>query len=171
MFLRRLSAETHSVVETVGLAEVLAAQLLPSDVVCLSGDLGAGKTTFVKGVLAALGADERIVTSPTFTLENRYPLTGPSGISLVVHSDLYRMDGRVEEDLYASLLEAREEGALILVEWAEAIRELLAPCFHLQLTVGAQGAGQSTLRELVLTHSEDEFAPALVEGWTRGARA
>jgi tRNA threonylcarbamoyladenosine biosynthesis protein TsaE len=164
-----LVAETHSVAETTQLAVALAAELHEGDALCLFGDLGAGKTTFVKGVLSALGADERIVTSPTFTLENRYPLSGSRGIALAVHADLYRMEGRVEEDLCASLLEAREEGALILVEWAEALSEYLAPCYNLRLTLAPGALAKSTTRMLELSHTKDELAPGLVSAW-RGER-
>lgn len=166
----RLVAETHSVLETTRLAAALAAELRAGDAICLFGDLGAGKTTFVKGVLSALGADERIVTSPTFTLENRYPLHGTHGIAEAVHADLYRMEGRVEEDLCASLLEAREEGALILVEWAEALSEYLAPCYNLRLTLARGAAARSTTRRLELSHTRDELAPALNSRW-RGKRS
>ncbi len=167
MFRGRLVAETHSVAETTQLAAALAAELRARDAICLFGDLGAGKTTFVKGVLSALGADERIVTSPTFTLENRYPLHGTHGIATAVHADLYRMEGRVEEDLCASLLEAREEGALVLVEWAEALSEYLAPCYNLRLSLAHQTAAKSTTRILELSHTRDKLAPSLASAWTK----
>jgi len=162
---KRLIVTTHSVAETMQLAAALATELRAGDAICLFGDLGAGKTSFVKGVLSALGADERIVTSPTFTLENRYPLHGTSGITMAVHADLYRMEGRVEEDLCASLLEAREEGALILVEWAEALSEYLAPCYNLRLTLAQGAAAKSTTRTLELSHTRDGLAPSLDSAW------
>ena len=78
--------EVGSVEETWALARRLAAELKPGDVVCLEGDLGAGKTTFSPGLAAALGA-KRAVTSPTFCLVVEHPTEK----FLLVHMDLYRL--------------------------------------------------------------------------------
>ena len=74
--------------ETEALAAALAAQLRPGDVVVISGDLGAGKTTFVRGACRALGVTGR-VTSPTFTIARRYE----DGRVPISHVDLYRLEG------------------------------------------------------------------------------
>jgi tRNA threonylcarbamoyladenosine biosynthesis protein TsaE len=85
--------ETSSAEETEALAARLAAELRPGDVVLISGDLGAGKTTFVRGAAEALGA-EGLVTSPTFTIGQVYE--GPVPVS---HLDLYRLgEGLADEE-------------------------------------------------------------------------
>ena len=86
-------AETASAEATEALGARLAAELRPGDVVLVSGDLGAGKTTFVRGALRALGVTEP-VTSPTFVIGQRY--AGAAGP--VAHLDLYRLQGLADED-------------------------------------------------------------------------
>ena len=84
----------NSVEETWAVARELAKELKPGDVVCLEGDLGAGKTTFTQGLAAALGVPGR-VTSPTFCIVQEHQ----SKDVLLVHMDLYRLHG--EEDVEA----------------------------------------------------------------------
>lgn len=96
----------------------LAGVLVPGDLVVLSGDLGAGKTTLVQGAVAALGSAEQ-VTSPTFTLVRTY-LTTPK----VVHADLWRLvHPRELADL--ALFEELDDGAVVLVEWGERLAGLV----------------------------------------------
>src|SRR3982751_3485180 len=85
--------DTTSPEETEATGAKLAATLAPGDVVLVSGDLGAGKTTFVRGALRALGVTDR-VTSPTFVVGLLYE--GASGP--VAHLDLYRLAGLEDED-------------------------------------------------------------------------
>jgi tRNA threonylcarbamoyladenosine biosynthesis protein TsaE len=106
--------------ETQALAARLAAVLEPGDVVTISGELGAGKTTFVRGAARALGIEDR-VTSPTFTIGHRY-----AGRIPVSHLDLYRFAG-VSAAEWGDL-EPYFEDALVFVEWPEAAGdELPAP--------------------------------------------
>jgi tRNA threonylcarbamoyladenosine biosynthesis protein TsaE len=88
----------------------------PGDVVLVSGDLGSGKTVFVKGLAAGLGADPDEVASPTFALVHEY---GPAGEPpRLVHADLYRLsdaDAARAPDL--GIEEARAAGAVIAIEW------------------------------------------------------
>lgn len=84
--------ETSGPGETEGLAAELAGRLSPGDVVLVEGELGAGKTTFVRGACRALGV-EAVVTSPTFTIGQRYDAAVP-----VSHLDLYRVADLGEED-------------------------------------------------------------------------
>lgn len=124
--------EVSSVEETWALARQFAAELKPGDVVCLEGDLGAGKTTFTQGLAAALGVPGR-VTSPTFCLvqEHRAPrsrdsISGPRSPTLLVHMDLYRLKG--EEDVLAIGWEDYlAEGAILVVEWPERALSLIPP--------------------------------------------
>ena len=97
--------------ETERLGARLAAALRPGDVVSVGGELGTGKTTFVRGAARALGVTVP-VTSPTYTVGNRYP-----GDVDVSHLDLYRFDGLSHEEW--GNLEPYFEGAVVFVEWPE----------------------------------------------------
>jgi tRNA threonylcarbamoyladenosine biosynthesis protein TsaE len=102
--------ETTSPEETEALGAQLAATLTPGDVVLVEGDLGAGKTTFVRGACRALGVDA-IITSPTFTIGQRYLAPVP-----VSHLDLFRVSDLGEEDpeLLGDYLSPE---AIAFVEW------------------------------------------------------
>ena len=111
--------DVSSVEETWKIARQLASELKPGDVVCLEGDLGAGKTTFVQGLAAALGVPGR-VTSPTFCLVQEH--RGEN--ALLVHMDLYRLRG--EDDVLAIGWEDYlAEGAIVAVEWPERAGSLV----------------------------------------------
>jgi tRNA threonylcarbamoyladenosine biosynthesis protein TsaE len=112
--------ETSSPEETEALAAELAARLRPGDVVTVSGELGAGKTTFVRGACVALGVRER-VTSPTYTIGHRYH--GASGD--ISHLDLYRFEG-VSAAEWGDL-EPYFDDAIAFVEWPEAGDGVLPP--------------------------------------------
>ncbi len=111
--------EVSSVEETWALAKELAKELKPGDVVCLEGDLGAGKTTFTQGLAAALGVPGR-VTSPTFCIVQEHQ----SHDVLFVHMDLYRLHR--EEDVEAIGWEDYlSRGAIVAVEWPERAGSLI----------------------------------------------
>lgn len=115
----------------------LAALLAPGDVVALSGDLGAGKTSLARGVLRGLGF-EGDVASPTFPIVLAY---GPPDVRIPLwHVDLYRIEATEElEEL--GLDEALGEAALV-IEWPERLPRLWPQSLHLGLTV-AQGGGRA----------------------------
>ncbi|HEV2787453.1 MAG TPA: tRNA (adenosine(37)-N6)-threonylcarbamoyltransferase complex ATPase subunit type 1 TsaE [Solirubrobacteraceae bacterium] len=106
------TTETSSPEETEALAARLAAALQPGDVVLVSGDLGAGKTTFVRGACRALGV-QAPVTSPTFTIARRY-----DGRLPISHLDLYRLGDLAHEDP-ALLADELAGERLAFVEWPE----------------------------------------------------
>ncbi len=106
--------ETASAEETEALAGRLAEEFCPGDVVLISGDLGAGKTTFVRGAVAALGAAGP-VTSPTFTIGQRYE--GPVPVS---HLDLYRLGEGLADEEPGLLDDYLTSGSIAFVEWPEA---------------------------------------------------
>lgn len=111
--MRSAVTETVSPEETASLAAELAGELRPGDVVLVSGDLGAGKSTFVRGALRALGV-EGPVTSPTFTIARRYRAAGRE----LSHLDLYRLGDLAAED--PALLDDEVGGERIaFVEWPE----------------------------------------------------
>jgi tRNA threonylcarbamoyladenosine biosynthesis protein TsaE len=111
--------ETSSPEETEAIAARLARLLVPGDVVTISGELGSGKTTFVRGAARALGVT-RAVTSPTFTIGHRY-----DGDPDVSHLDLYRM-ARLSPEEWGDL-EPYFAGAIAFVEWPEAGEGWLPP--------------------------------------------
>lgn len=129
--------EVNSVEETWAVAAELAKELRPGDVVCLEGDLGAGKTTFTQGLAAALGVPGR-VTSPTFCIVQEHDARErrEGRPSLLVHMDLYRLGGEedVEDIGWEDYL---SRGAVIVVEWPQRAGSLIPASawhvgFHMQ---------------------------------------
>ncbi|WP_100489454.1 tRNA (adenosine(37)-N6)-threonylcarbamoyltransferase complex ATPase subunit type 1 TsaE [Sporolactobacillus pectinivorans] len=102
----------HSPEETMAFSEKVAGYLMPDDVLTLSGDLGAGKTIFTKGLARGLDINE-IVSSPTFTIVKEYR----SGRLPLFHMDVYRISD--EEDI--GLEDYFEKGGVTVIEWAENI--------------------------------------------------
>jgi tRNA threonylcarbamoyladenosine biosynthesis protein TsaE len=113
-------AETASAEETEALAARLAARLERGDVINVAGELGAGKTTFVRGACAALGVREQ-VTSPTYTIGHRYHADGLD----VSHLDLYRFES-VSAAEWGDL-EPYFDDSIAFVEWPEAGAGVLPP--------------------------------------------
>ena len=111
---------THSAEQTIAFGRTLAELLTPPKLVLLRGDLGAGKTTLVKGIAAAFGAAaEEDVTSPTFTLVHEY--RGPR--ANLYHIDLYRIDTPRELETLG-LEDLRSENSVLLIEWGEKFPRL-----------------------------------------------
>jgi tRNA threonylcarbamoyladenosine biosynthesis protein TsaE len=107
-----IELESSSPEETERIAAALARELRPGDVVTVAGELGSGKTTFVRGACRELGVAAP-VTSPTYTIGNRY-----RGVVDVSHLDLYRFDSLSEAEW--GDLERYFEDAVVFVEWPEA---------------------------------------------------
>jgi tRNA threonylcarbamoyladenosine biosynthesis protein TsaE len=128
---------TASPQETEAVAARLAALLEAGDVVSLSGELGSGKTTFVRGAARALGVTGP-VTSPTFTIGHRYTATTP-----VAHLDLYRLQG-IDPEEWGDL-EPYFDGAIAFVEWPEHGGDWL-PAARAVVTLGHVDETHRTLR-------------------------
>jgi tRNA threonylcarbamoyladenosine biosynthesis protein TsaE len=112
---------TDSPEETIALGRELVALLAPPKLVLLRGDLGAGKTTLVKGIAAGFGAAaEEDVTSPTFTLIHEYR----GARANLFHIDLYRIDTQRELETLA-LDDLRSNDSVLLIEWGEKFPHLL----------------------------------------------
>jgi tRNA threonylcarbamoyladenosine biosynthesis protein TsaE len=107
------TARSDSEDQTAALGQALGSTLRPGDVVLLYGDLGAGKTAFVRGLARGLGANPDEVSSPTFTLVQEYP--GPA--ATLYHVDLYRLEGPEVDDLGLEDLVAGD--GIVAIEWAE----------------------------------------------------
>lgn len=111
-----LSLRTSSEEETLRLGEILGRLLAPGMTVLLRGDLGTGKTVFVRGIGRAMGVGR--VRSPSFTLVNEYSAVAKS--ICLVHADLYRLEPDDVDGL--GLEEYVEDGCILLVEWPERWR-------------------------------------------------
>jgi tRNA threonylcarbamoyladenosine biosynthesis protein TsaE len=135
-----LALATASPEETRAVGRSVAGFLGPRDVVSLTGDLGAGKTTFVQGAAEGLGVAEPVL-SPTFTLVRRYRGTLP-----IYHLDVYRLE-RMQDVLDVGLEEILDEGAVVFVEWGDAIDPLLPPG-QLQVVLTLPTEGDRRLLEL-----------------------
>jgi tRNA threonylcarbamoyladenosine biosynthesis protein TsaE len=126
---------------TIQLARAVASVLRAGDLLILSGDLGAGKTFFTRGLCRALGvpAEER-VTSPTFTLIHEHQGRVP-----IAHADLYRL-GDEEELAQLGLRERRGEGAVLIVEWGAPFEALLGgDALRVTIEISREGTRQARL--------------------------
>lgn len=113
---------THSAEETQRVAAELATKLHGGEFVALIGDLGAGKTTFTQGLVAAFGSDVR-VKSPTFTVMNEYRIGDHRTIKRVVHIDFWRFTS--EKELGAlELVDYRRPDTVIVAEWPDVLRDV-----------------------------------------------
>ncbi len=133
---------------TLAIAEALGQLCGPGDVFVMTGELGAGKTTFAKGLAASLGVPGP-VTSPTFTLVRQYPC-GPAGLDRGIceflHADLYRLEEATEIDQLALPELIEDTRAVALIEWGERAIGLLAEAIlHIEIQGGA-GQDERTLR-------------------------
>jgi tRNA threonylcarbamoyladenosine biosynthesis protein TsaE len=128
--------QSHDAAETEALGRRLAAELGPGDVVLLEGELGAGKTTFVRGACRALGV-QGPVTSPTFTIGQRYPATNGR---VVAHVDLYRLASLAGEDpdLLADYVGPE---TIAFVEWPGVGVQELTELGHVAARVRLEHAG------------------------------
>lgn len=109
---------TRSEEETHALAAEFAKQLKGGELVELIGDLGSGKTTFVRGIAKAIGSSAR-VKSPTFTIMNEYPVTGHRTIKRLAHLDLYRFKNPSQLEALA-LGDYQADDTVVFVEWPDA---------------------------------------------------
>ena len=120
--------------ETLRFGEELGKELTPNTVIALQGDLGAGKTTLVKGIARGLNIEEEI-TSPTFVIISEYPGRLP-----LYHMDLYRISG-IDEFLDLGAEELFYSGGITVIEWSERIRSILPPdCIRITLTFDSDPA-------------------------------
>lgn len=140
-----VTARTTTPDETRRIGRALGATAEPGDVILLEGSFGVGKTVLVQGLAEGLGVVEPI-TSPSFVLmvEHRVPGRGPSRL---VHVDLYRLDGRLDDEMLDAILDAAESDAVCAIEWPEAVpAELRASA-----TIIAIEALDETTRQITLT--------------------
>ena len=129
-----LDLTTSSPDETRALGRAVAGLLREGDVVSLTGDLGAGKTTFVQGAAAGLGVEQHVL-SPTFNLVREY-----EGRWCVYHVDVYRLD-RLQDVVDLGMGEMLDSGGVVFVEWGDAIAALFPDEYlQVELTLPADEA-------------------------------
>ena len=138
--------------DTRAIGAAIAPLLRAGDALALTGELGAGKTTFAQGVAKGLGYAGPVV-SPTFTLVREYRTDRLT----LVHADVYRLD-RVQDVVDLALHEFLDDDGVLLVEWGDAVEALL-PTDHLvvELTVPGDGPGDREERRIAVS--------AVGEGW------
>jgi len=139
--MNRREITTHSAEETIAFGRTLTRLLAPPKLVLLRGDLGAGKTTLIKGIASSFeAASEEDVTSPTFTLVHEYH--GP--LANLYHIDLYRVDTpRQLETLGLDDLIA--EDSVLLIEWGEKFPRFVRDC-DVEISLERVGEGDRRIR-------------------------
>jgi tRNA threonylcarbamoyladenosine biosynthesis protein TsaE len=151
--------------DMMAVGEAVASLLREGDAIALTGELGAGKTTFVRGAARALGFDGA-VASPTFTLVREY-----QGRLRVYHVDVYRLE-RVQDVLDLGVDEMVAEGGVLLVEWGDAVEGLL-PDDHLLVEITLVSGEDA--RRIVVTGKGPSWTTRwerlerLTEPWGRAA--
>jgi len=123
------SLVTRSEEETAGVARELASALKAGDVILLSGNLGAGKTAFVRGLASGLGIDPEEVSSPTFTLVHEYR----GGRLTLYHADLYRLERIATEDI--GLEEMGIADGVLAIEWPDRLAHAMAGAREIQIEI------------------------------------
>ena len=124
--------------ETLNLGEKLSQKLNPQSIVLLKGPIGAGKTSFVKGIARGLSISEDI-TSPTFALSHHYN----SGKIPLIHLDLYRLENitLAKEVFFSEEEEALQNKAILVIEWPELIEPLIKNSWKIEISY-AQHSGR-----------------------------
>lgn len=146
--------DTASEVETRDLGERMAAGLRGGEIVALSGPLGAGKTSFVRGLARGLHvSDDELVASPTFVLLRTY-----HGRLVLHHVDVYRLSDPGELDSFGFDELCEEAGAVVVVEWADRVADRLSGVVHrVSIAYGPSGTRRITVE------SPSEFVRACLE--------
>jgi tRNA threonylcarbamoyladenosine biosynthesis protein TsaE len=129
--------KTNSEDETIQLGEKIAGVLIPGDIVALYGDLGSGKTEFVKGICRYFDVDE-IVTSPTFTIVNKYYGFKDKMPITIYHIDLYRIEKEKEliEIGFNEYLKDKE--AITFIEWSEKTSVIPESSIKIEISLDAE---------------------------------
>jgi tRNA threonylcarbamoyladenosine biosynthesis protein TsaE len=160
-----LLLRTATADDTRGVGAAIAPLLRIGDVLVLTGELGAGKTTLVRGIASGLGATEH-VASPTFTLVREYV----TGRVPVAHVDVFRLD-RVQDVVDLALDELEGGACVLIVEWGDAVEELL-PDDRLRVELTTDAAGEADARRITITSAgaswlerADELA-AVTDPWS-----
>ncbi|MBI1872451.1 MAG: tRNA (adenosine(37)-N6)-threonylcarbamoyltransferase complex ATPase subunit type 1 TsaE [Acidobacteria bacterium] len=144
---------SHSEIETAGVAYGLASTLNPGTTVLLIGELGAGKTAFVRGLAEGLGLDPHQVSSPTFTLIQEY-----RGRITLHHADLYRITADEAEDL--GLQELAGPDSVVAVEWADKLTRPVGEAVLVRLEDLGNDTRRITIAQGALTPPDSSALPS-----------
>lgn len=125
-----IELETYSPEETIELAKKAGALMRGGEIICYRGDLGAGKTTFTRGLSLGMGLGDE-VTSPTFALVNEY--RGKAGLSLI-HFDMYRINGGADLET-TGFFDYMDDDTVLAVEWSENISDELQDYEVITITI------------------------------------
>ncbi|NLY44173.1 MAG: tRNA (adenosine(37)-N6)-threonylcarbamoyltransferase complex ATPase subunit type 1 TsaE [Clostridiaceae bacterium] len=139
--------------DTIKIAYTIGKYLRPGDVICLGGDLGAGKTAFTQGLAKGLGIKEH-VTSPTFTIVNEY-----YGMMPMYHFDVYRINDP-DEMMEIGFDEYVDGDGISVIEWAEKIQDILPP-YYLNININKKLEEGDNYREIVLEAVGDKYRPVI----------
>ena len=150
---------THSPEQTLAEGRKLAATLVPGDVVSISGELGAGKTVFCKGIASGLGVAPAAISSPSFAIVNEYE----GSETTVLHVDFYRLSGAAEAERIG-WQEYLERDAVMLIEWPEIAPEIL-PDHRVEVSItflpsDSEAPGLSSGRVIQITRKTHMSAQA-----------
>ncbi|MGL6185418.1 MAG: tRNA (adenosine(37)-N6)-threonylcarbamoyltransferase complex ATPase subunit type 1 TsaE [Clostridium chrysemydis] len=142
--------EVRNIEETTALGETLGKILKPSDIVCLTGELGTGKTHITKGIAKGLGIDEPI-TSPTFTIVNEYD----TGRLKLYHFDVYRVSD--PDEIYAiGFDDYIFSNGVSIIEWANYIEEIL-PSEYLHIYIQKDLEKGEDYRKITITPYGEKY--------------
>ena len=145
-----MEATAHSVEETERLGEELAKELQPGDVLALTGEIGSGKTTFVRGLAKGLGIPVSSVASPSFVLVREYH----RGRIPLYHSDLFRLEG-MQETMTVGLEEYYDRDGVTVIEWANKVPGILPGEF---LEVRFEVLDANTRQLMITPHGAGNWA-------------
>ncbi|MDX9911623.1 MAG: tRNA (adenosine(37)-N6)-threonylcarbamoyltransferase complex ATPase subunit type 1 TsaE [Phycisphaerales bacterium] len=173
--MREVRIESRSLEDTARFAAALGGIVRAGDTIALRGEMGAGKTTLVRMLCAAMGVDEGLVSSPTFVIAQEYPV--PTGdvakrgdarsIERIVHIDAYRL--RSAEELEDAATGAFAPDALTLVEWPERCADAM-PAGAIELAIEhAGGSNGAESRRIVLSLPEGAAKRAGIERLAAGS--
>ena len=146
---------THSPEETAALAELVGQRVHEGTVICLEGDLGAGKTLFVQSFARTLGVEGE-VTSPTFNLMNIY-----EGICPIYHFDLYRLESEEELDDIGFYEYTEEPEGIVVIEWPDKFPESL-PDDYVEIHI-RRTADDETSRQITVASIGAQYEPFVKE--------
>ncbi|MCR5718480.1 MAG: tRNA (adenosine(37)-N6)-threonylcarbamoyltransferase complex ATPase subunit type 1 TsaE [Oscillospiraceae bacterium] len=136
---------TSSPEETIALAQKIGARLRPGDCIAYRGDLGAGKTTFTRGLALSMGMED-CVTSPTFALVHEY------GGGRLIHFDMYRIADETELET-TGFYDYPSEECVFVIEWSENIEHAL-PAHTIQITLERTGDADRS----IILEGDERFA-------------
>ncbi len=133
--------ESFSPEDTLKIAKEFARELKGNELICLKGELGAGKTVFIKGIASYFGIDKNDVNSPTFTLMNIY-----EGEITIFHLDLYRLSSEEAEEIISDFAGK----GLIILEWGDRLKEDIfnLPAFFIEIKVSEEDKREITIEKI-----------------------